>query len=296
MTWTTRILSILNVLAVFALFWLAAQSWYLRNLTSQALKAQEQLRDGIPTEDWFQMLTPDQRTALVDKIKIDDQLISRLSQADRDALKIRDRAKEDSDAADKSRGQKPPHRSEFDQEQRREMAMTAGGYHLDFDPKNNPTNLAGVQVSPMREVALRLGPAGFRRLVQEAIRLHQPRLAAEERDLIDRKASLLRIKAEYERDIEKLKEQIAALSERADAERAIRDRALHENTERRRELATLYTELEEAILAREVALGLEMDARRQLEEIQERMANYLKLNEALTRQIQQSELGTATKE
>lgn len=87
MTWTTRILAILNILAAGALFWYAGQSAYMRSDYAHKLQQLRETRDGISTGDWFARLKQADRERLVDTIVITDELLARLPEADARALR-----------------------------------------------------------------------------------------------------------------------------------------------------------------------------------------------------------------
>lgn len=281
MTWTTRILAILNVLAAFVLFYAAAQSATARNAWAERLKNLRELRDGLPTEAWLAKLPDAQLDAAAERIQLTPELIARVPPAIQDKLRALEARKQ---AAGLRR-----HRVLSDAQQRAALG------HLTFDPRDSKADpgLLRLDKGEIRELAKDLGPAGFTRLIREAILVHKPRLQAEARELAETKASLLRLRNSIQADIEKLKADVELLTDRRRAEEFLRERLAYENVERRRELSRLYAELEEAQHAADVAAGREADALNQLEETRSRISNLEELNRSLEQRLLQMESATA---
>lgn len=281
MTWTTRILAILNVLAAFVLFYAAARSATARHAWAERLKNLRELRDGLTTETWLAKLPDAQLDAAAERIQLTPELIARMPAAIQDKLRVLEARKQ---AAGLRR-----HRVLSDTQQRAALG------HLTFDPKDPKADpgLLRLDKGEIRELAKDLGPAGFTRLIREAILVHKPRLQAEARELAETKASLLRLRNSIQADIEKLKADVELLTDRRRAEEFLRERLSYENVERRRELSRLYAELEEAQHAADVAAGREADALNQLEETRSRISNLEELNRSLEQRLLQMESATA---
>jgi hypothetical protein len=281
MTWTTRILAILNVLAALVLLYAAAQSATARNAWAERLKNLRELRDGLATETWLAKLPDAQLDAAAERIQLTPELIARVPPAVQDKLRVLEARKQ---AAGLRR-----HRLMSEAQQRAALG------HLTFDPKDPKADpgLLRLDKGEIRELAKDLGPAGFTRLIREAILIHKPRLQAEARELAETKASLLRLRNSIQADIEKLRADIELLTDRRRAEEFLRERLAYENVERRRELSRLYAELEEAQHAADVAAGREADALNQLEETRNRISNLEELNRSLEQRLLQMESATA---
>lgn len=281
MTWTTRILAILNVLATFVLFYAAAQSYSARNAWAQRLEQRRAQRDGLATEAWLAKLPDAQLDALGDRIQLTPELIARVPPEIQEKLRALEARKQAAGIR--------THRALSDTQQRSALG------HLTFDPKDPKADpgLLRLGKAEIADLAKDLGPAGFTRLIREAILIHKPRLMAEARELAETKASLLRLRASIQVDIEKLKADVELLTDRRRAEEFLRERLAYENVERRRELSRLYAELEEAQHAADVAAGREADALNQLEEVRNRIARLEELNRSLEQRLTQVETATA---
>lgn len=291
MTWTTRILAILNIIAIGVLFYAAGRSAYQRAAWTQFLEERaKKYRDGQTTQAWLASLNSEQMGKLLDRMEVTPLLLSRLPEADRAKIEALERAKKNQYEALKARGDKPPYRYKSESEQRQQLAKLAVN---DNELDSNPGKLltVGGDMDKMQEA---LGPAGFLRLVREAIALNKPKLLAEEQRLVEAKASLLRQKENFEKDIAKFTEEIARLEARLKDERDLRERMETENRARRSEITQLYAEIEEAMHARDVALGREQDMRRQLAEIQDRIGKTTARIVGLEKAIEAKE--NATKE
>ncbi len=281
MTWTTRILAILNVLAAFVLFYAAAQSYTARNAWARHLELLRERRDGVSTGKWFEKLPDAQLNLLADRIELTPELIERMPAGIQEKLKSLEARKQ----AAGIRG----YRQKSELQQRTE----AGRVTYDpRDPRADPGKLR-LNQGEIADLARDLGPVGFTHLIREAILLSKPKLIAQERELAETKASLLRLRARINDDIERLRADVEHLNNRRAAEEFLRDRLTYENTERRRELSRLYVELEEAQHAADVALGREADAWNQLAEVGARSASREQPNRALEERLVQTESATA---
>src|SRR5262245_560146 len=87
MTWTTRIIAILNIIAAGFLFYYFGKSAYKRADYANDLKQLRETRDGLSTIEWYTTkLTPEQRLKLVDSMVLTDDLLERLPEEERKAL------------------------------------------------------------------------------------------------------------------------------------------------------------------------------------------------------------------
>jgi hypothetical protein len=267
MTWTTRILAILNVIAAIVLFWAAGKAAYQRTAWNKFMEERAaKFRDGTTTQDWVKGLDPQKLGQLLDGMSLTEELLNRIPEPDRAKLRaMEERAKGQAQAA-KAAGNpvKPRYRSES--EEREALAKGAMGEKGLDDPGVLLTEPANI-----KEMKQRLGPAGYARLIREAILLNKPKIFAEERELTEKLASLLRQREQYQLDIIKLTEDQTRLEARLATEKDLLARTEFENKARRSEITQLYAEVEEAMHARDVALGRETDMRRQLDEVKGRI-------------------------
>lgn len=135
------------------------------------------------------------------------------------------------------------------------------------------------QDKPLSEEAQKflklIGPGEYKRLLQKKIKEETPKLIIEERELATRKALLAGLRHDYEREITELQGKIALFNERIKEEQDYEKRTQAENADRRRELALLHMELEEAVAARNLAQSQERD-----------MKNYLELTRKHAQELQ----------
>lgn len=288
MTWTTRILALLNIIAAGVLFYAAGRCYYQRQVWNQFIQAGEKLRDGDKTTaDWIKSLSDTDLAALVERVQITDQLLDRLSPSDRAKVERYEQNKQRDEAARRGRGDNVPYRPKSEDQVR--MGLSRLRYNPEA-PKNDDAGKLLLEREGLEQLAKDLGPAGFTRLLREAILMNHPKLASEERELSERKAALVRVKEQYLADIAIITEETKRLQERLEAEVVLRDRTQFENAERRREITQLLAEIEESLHARDVALGRENDARRQLEEVQNRIQKLLEDNDRMEQMLRSSEL------
>lgn len=287
MTWTARILAILNVIAAIVLFYAAGRCAYQRAAWTKFLEERAaKYRDGMPTADWLKGTEDAKLAKLLDNMAITPALLEKLPQADRTKLeRLEQQAKAQNDALKaRGAGQNVPHRYRSESEQRLALGKSALPDKGLEDPGTLLLDQAGIK--EMRE---KLGPAGFIRLIREAILLNKPKIFAEERDLAEKLASLLRTRENYTKDIERFNEEITRLEARLKDERGLREKLDFENKARRDEITQLYAEVEEALHARDVAQAHETDMRRQLAEVQDRIAKLSAKNAELESVLLQKE-------
>ncbi len=291
MTWTTRILALLNIVAAIVLVYASGRAYYQRQVWNQFVEAGEKLRDGgKTTAEWIQSLSDADLAALVERVQITEQLMERLPPADRAKVERLEQNKQRDESARRGRGDQVPHRPRSEGQVR--MGLSRLRYNPEA-PKNDDPGKLLLDREGLDQLAKDLGPGGFTRLLREAILMNHPKLASEERELMERKAALVRVKEQYLADIAVITEESKRLQERLEAEVLLRDRTLFENTERRREITQLLAEIEEALHARDVAIGRENDARRQLEEVQGRIEKLLDDNERLEQMLRTVEMRSA---
>lgn len=161
------------------------------------------------------------------------------------------------------------------------------------DLKDRP-DLVGNQES--QKAAREYGPADYRRILNEFVKLRTPELRAEEQRLAEQKNTLLQISRKYDEQIARLREEISRFvtdenrpEEMLAKERDILDRLRAENQARRLELAALYGELEEATAARELAEGTLADYKRRRDAIREKVAALVAENSQLEQEIERLE-------
>lgn len=158
-----------------------------------------------------------------------------------------------------------------------------------------------------QKAAREYGPADYRRVLNEFIKLRTPELRGEEQRLAEEKNTLLQIGRQYDARIARLREEISRFvtdegrpEEMLAKERDILERLNVENQARRLELASLYAELEEAVAARELAEGTLADFKRRRDAIREKasvlVAENLELEQEIKRLEQAKAQGSADSE
>lgn len=291
MTWTTRILAILNIIAAFVLFYAAGRAAYQRHEWSQTLANRaRQYRDGLPTEEWLGKIGNDQLGALLDRMEVTPALLARLPDSDRARIEPLERRARSNFEARKNRGDNPAPRYRSEDEQRQSI----GKLTADDKVMNDPGQLLLSDQGTLKELRDRLGPAGFTRLIREAIVLNRPKILARQLDLAAKLSSILRQVETYQKDIASFDEQIARFNDRLKDEQALKDKLTFENKARRDEITQLHAEVEEALHARDVAQGRESDMRRQLAEVQDRINKLTEKNNQLEKLIETREAVTKT--
>lgn len=173
---------------------------------------------------------------------------------------------------------------------------TAGALQLS-DLKEKPDQIGGQE---SQKAAREYGPADYRRILNEFVKLRTPELRAEEQRLAEEKNTLLQIARNYDERIARLKEEIARFAtdegkpeEMLAKERDILERLKTENQARRLELANLYAELEEAVAARELAEGTLADYKRRRDAIREKAIALVAENLELEQEIKRLERAKA---
>jgi len=146
-----------------------------------------------------------------------------------------------------------------------------------------------------QKVAAELGWDDYRKILREFRMMHAPQLQHEEMLLLAKKDALLQAQKGYDEHIRDLKAKIAELGkdqkpeEIIEAEKGIKRKLDEENDMRRKELAGLYTELEEQLAARNVSQGRERDMRDLLELTRKQIQLLTKENQELAGQISKKE-------
>jgi chromosome segregation ATPase len=165
---------------------------------------------------------------------------------------------------------------------------------LRLDPLKERVDLIGKEDS--EKVAKEYGAEDYRRILHEYIKLRTPELRGEEQRLAEEKNTLLQVRDKYDERIARLQEQINRFAtddkkpeELLAKEKLILEKLNAENQERRREIAGLYAEVEEAAAARELADGNLNDYKRRRDDIRQRAAELIKENTALEAELRKLE-------
>ncbi len=157
-----------------------------------------------------------------------------------------------------------------------------------------PKGATGVaRPDPLSEEARKfineIGPEEYKRLVQRRITADNPKLIIEERELAARKATLGGLRDDYQYEVNDLSAAIARLNERLKEETDYEKRVQAENADRRREIAQLYMEFEEAQAGRKLAESQEADMRYYLDLTRKRIKQLIAENRGLAEQIRGAE-------
>jgi hypothetical protein len=271
MSLLTKILAGLNIIVAGVLVFLAGRCYYARHEWTKHLEMLVRVRDGTAATD-----------ELLDRLKgmkptEHERLMERVASDYARRKKAGDLMFLDRDKAAGKDDEKP------DQMDRIEAANAAAALELLKDEvKNN-------------QFAQELGLDNYRRLIAEYAKLQQPKLRAQEQRLAAEKSRLLTIRRNFQRDVAELNAKINVLKERIEAEKALTTAATTENLERQKELAQLYTEVEEWWAARNLAQGRERDIKDLLARTKARFEELTKLNQTLAAEIRKLE-GVATAE
>jgi hypothetical protein len=255
----------------------------------------ERLRDGFSTADWLKELRPEQLEVLRNRVIVDENTLSTLEPADRQAILAR------------FRGQSETEQFKSDEAIRQEIAAlfwntglrtitrkdgenktytvteqktVAPGKLLDL---NNPDN------ADIQNLARKLGPIGFSKLVRAAIQHQYPQLDLDVREASARLYFARARLADAEMQKARVKNEVEELSKRRDIEKELLRQAEFENLERRREITKLEADVEEAMAALTVALGREADRKRLFEEIKQKISNTVDNSDKLVDAIKNKE-------
>lgn len=161
---------------------------------------------------------------------------------------------------------------------------------LQLDPlKTRPDQ---IRKEEGEKVAKEYGAEDYRRILHGFIKLRTPELRGEEQRLAQEKDTLLTVRQKYDERIARLQEQINAfatddkkLEELLQKEKDLKAKVDVENQERRREIAGLYAEVEEATAARDLADGVLNDYKRRRDAIRKRASELIKENIAMEQAI-----------
>jgi hypothetical protein len=159
--------------------------------------------------------------------------------------------------------------------------------------RRQEANRALIKDQPLSEEARKfisdIGPEDYKRLVQRYADRERPKLMIEERDLAGRKAMLAGLRDGFQAEINDLQATNARFNERLKEEQDYEKRTQAENAERRREIALLYMELEEAVAARNLAQSQEKDMRDYLDMTRKQTQDLLQRNRALSTDLARKE-------
>lgn len=295
MTITQIVLASLNIIVAIAMFYLAGQSAYARQAWTAHVRGLERLRDGFSTADWIKELRPEQLEVLRNRVIVDENTLSTLEPADRQAILAR------------FRGQSETEQFKSDEAIRQEIAAlfwntglrtitkkdgenktytvteqktVAPGKLLDI---NNPDN------ADIQNLARKLGPIGFSKLVRAAAQHQYPQLDLDVREAAAKLYFARARLADAEQQKARVKNEVEELSKRRDIEKELLRQAEFENLERRREITKLEADVEEAMAALTVALGREADRKRLFEEIKQKTSNTVDNSDKLVNAIKGKE-------
>jgi hypothetical protein len=147
-----------------------------------------------------------------------------------------------------------------------------------------------------KKTAKEYGAEDYRRVLRLHVRERAHELRGEEQRLTEEKNTLLQVRSKYDERIRRLQEEITRVAtddkkieELLTKEKDIQDKLGVENQERRREIAGLYAEVEEAAAARDLADGTLNDYKRRRDAIRKRSAELIKENLALEQEIRKFE-------
>jgi hypothetical protein len=297
MTITQIVLGSLNIIAAGVMLWFAAQAAYARAAWVNHMRQYEEMRDGLNTGKWINTLTPDQLQLLKARVNINEGAFWALSPEDRtrlvNALKG---AVEEADLV------KPVSEEDIRQEigrlfwntgQRTQMGKRgdAKEYTVVEDARANPPQKLFSDDADIQNLAKRLGPRGFTKLVRAAIEQQYPKLDLDLREAASRLYFARGRLADAEAQQKRIKADVDLLVTRRDVERQLLTQAEAENLERRREITRLQADVEEAFGAYTVALGRELDRQRLLADLQQKQQQALQASGQLVEQIQKRETG-----
>lgn len=153
------------------------------------------------------------------------------------------------------------------------------------------------QIKPESEKASKeYGAEDIRRVLHGFMRLRTPELRGEEQRLAEEKETLRIVREKYEARIARLQDQINNFAtdekkqqELLEKEKDIKAKMDVENQERRREIAGLYAEVEEAAAARDLADGILNDYKRRRDAIRKRAAELIQENITMENEIRRLE-------
>lgn len=250
-----KILAFFNIVAALVLFYQAGRVFTVRQRWMAYLEAGEQVRDGVATDQILEQAR---------------SVIARLSPEQQQRLQEKIALLEIAE-------------SEY---ARRKLAAD-----ILLDPIQQQPG--AINSDENKRKRGEIGAKEVREVIHEYFKYHFPRLQAEEQRLAAEKDSLLQIRHRRQQRIAYLEQKIKEQEEYFKAEKALTAKVLAENQERRRELARLYAELEEAVAAREISLGRERDMKQRLADAQRRVEQLTAENQQLVEQIRRAETAQA---
>lgn len=156
-----------------------------------------------------------------------------------------------------------------------------------FDPYKN--SIQKLNSADLDNLIKKIGGKDMARLIQNHYVLRHPELRAEEQQLAQQKATELFRLARLDKEIAQLDLDLARINADLTAEKERKDLQLVENEERKKELCTVYAELEEWIHARMLAEGRLRDLQRHLERTRQKHEEIRRQNTALEELIRRME-------
>jgi hypothetical protein len=251
MSLITKILAGLNILVSFVVIYYAAQVVTVRTEWIKTLDKAQRLRDG------------------------DVEILNDALAKEEVLKKVTDKEKQDA-----------IRREFFSAHARRKAA--AG---VPFDQFKGDKNKVIAESQEAKDIMKDYGAEYYRQIAREQVQDQAPLLRSEEQIVAAEKATLVNIREDYKKQLQLIDDQTAQLKKDKDAEKALTDQMLVENTQRRQELVRLYAELEEGLTARNLAQSREKDLREQLDYMQGKLRRLAAENQKFAEEIQRLEAG-----
>jgi hypothetical protein len=271
MTWTTRILAMLNIIAAGVLAYFGSESYYARAAWNKAIEARIEQRDGIPTDRILEKL----KSAKPDDYKrIVEQHYSRI-------------AIESTTAIGKNPDTAEVRDLNSDATRRKEAAGVLSQQWIETPG----LALAQEAETLSREVGINL----YSRLLRDFFKFTYPKLKTEELAILQERETQTAVQEKLTKNIAEKKAEIERFETELAAEKVITGKITADIAERQRELTRLYAELEESVAARNTAEARKRDFDNLLSRTRAEYQEYQKKNKDTEDEIRRREAGAGSR-
>ncbi len=290
--WHRRVLVGLNLVVGVALVILAGTVINDRQNFAKRLDELERIKTGQSVDQLSASLNPEQKAALVRVREPRDQRTppgpdGQIKSPERSEFEARNEIVQAlAEQIDVNRKKMDEIRKQLSlTEETKDKRNLVGEFGKLVDQNQQLVSELGVQY------AGKTGAAAYRRYVEEQIQLGRFNLPFEARNLADRLQSLKLIRAELERDFQKLEVETAKLNEQLETEKKVTQQQTEQVAGRQKELVELNAEVEEALHAREISQGRARDMRLLLERTRAAYQQMTRENQELDLALAYLELG-----
>jgi hypothetical protein len=308
MTITQIVLGSLNIIAAGVLMWFAAQSSYARQQWVHHMRAYEQMRDGINTGAWIKAL-PGELQLLSTKVTIDESTFYMLTPEERTQIVNRLKGAVQGDDLNRPRSEEEIRQAIaslfWNTGQRTRVTMQGDTKKFEvvddpgFQARNPAAKIAynqeditgGKADAEMLRLAATLGPRGFSKLVRAAIEQQYPRIELDQREGAAKLYFARSRLADAELALKKVEDEVQLLVGRRDVEKQLLAQAEAENRARRLEITRLQADVEEALAAYTLVLGRELDKQRLFADLKLKAEQTVNESSKLIEEIRKKELG-----